>query len=162
MAVRAGSHVGHPIRQSYAARACSPPCQGSTASSWCARWVPTLTINGKHADLAEAARRFAPDGVDAILALAGGDALDVLRRGGRLAYPNGIEPEPKPRHGIKVVSYDGTSGIPRIRAARPGRRGCEAQGPNRGSLQPGRCRPKPPAPAEGHILGKIVLRTHRS
>ncbi len=57
-----------------------------------------------------AARDFAPAGVDAILALSGGKTLtrcmDALRHGGRVAYPNGIEPVPRERAGISVVSYD--------------------------------------------------------
>jgi NADPH2:quinone reductase len=47
-------------------------------------------VDGKREDIA-AARRFAPEGVDAVLAFAGGKALteclQALRRGGRLAYP---------------------------------------------------------------------------
>src|SRR6266850_1940482 len=35
-----------------------------------------LAVDGKHEDIVEAARGFAPEGVDAILALAGGDALE--------------------------------------------------------------------------------------
>ena len=46
--------------------------------------VADLAIESRHEDVAEAARRFAHDGVDAILALAGGDelehALETLRR----------------------------------------------------------------------------------
>jgi hypothetical protein len=42
-------------------------------------------------------RGFALDGVDAGDALE--RALDALRRDGRLAYPNGIEPEPRKRRG---------------------------------------------------------------
>ena len=53
-------------------------------------------VDGKRIDIDDEARRFAPNGVDAILALAGGDALErcigALRADGRLAYPNGIAP----------------------------------------------------------------------
>jgi NADPH:quinone reductase-like Zn-dependent oxidoreductase len=49
-----------------------------------------LAVDSRHEDVAEAARRLAHDGVDAILALAGGDelerALEALRPGGRLAF----------------------------------------------------------------------------
>jgi NADPH:quinone reductase len=52
----------------------------------------------------------APDGVDAVLALAGGDGLtqclDHVRSGGRVAYPNGVEPAPTARRRIRVRSYD--------------------------------------------------------
>lgn len=74
-----------------------------------------VVIDGKRIDIDDQARRFAPDGVDAILALAGGDALEkclnVLRPGGRLAHPNGIEPAPKKRRGMELIRYDGISGV---------------------------------------------------
>lgn len=67
-------------------------------------------VDGQTGDTTAAARSFAPDGIDGVLGLAGGDALDscteTIRSGGRLAYPNGIEPEPKKRRGIRVVPYD--------------------------------------------------------
>lgn len=72
-------------------------------------------IDGKADDIVEAARDFAPDGVDAVLAFVGGKeltrCLDALRKGGRVAYPNGVEPEPRKRKGIKITSYDGTPGV---------------------------------------------------
>jgi NADPH:quinone reductase-like Zn-dependent oxidoreductase len=61
--------------------------------------------DGRREDLAAAARRFAPDGVDAVLALAGGPPLtrllDAVKRGGRVAYPNGVEPAPRQGDGIR-------------------------------------------------------------
>ena len=61
--------------------------------------------------VAQAVRNFAPDGVDAALVLAGGEALEQalqgLRKGGRVAHPNGVEPEPKASGGIEVMAYDG-------------------------------------------------------
>lgn len=72
-------------------------------------------LDGKREDIKAAAQRFEPGGVDAVLAFVGGESLerclDVLRDGGRLAYPNGIEPEPAMRRGVKVVPYDGTPGV---------------------------------------------------
>jgi NADPH:quinone reductase-like Zn-dependent oxidoreductase len=74
-----------------------------------------VAIDARHEDLAEVARSFAPTGVDAVLALAGGDefenALATLKRDGRVAYPNGIEPEPKKRRGLKFIPYDGIAGV---------------------------------------------------
>jgi len=73
-----------------------------------------LAVDSRHEDVAAAARAFAPPGIDAILGLAGGDELEnaigALRSQGRLAYPNGIEPEPAKRRGIKVIPYDAMSG----------------------------------------------------
>jgi NADPH:quinone reductase-like Zn-dependent oxidoreductase/uncharacterized protein YndB with AHSA1/START domain len=68
-------------------------------------------VDGHKDDVAAAARRFAPDGLDASLLTTGGEAADkaltALREGGRVAYPNGVEPEPRPRSGLAIRSYDG-------------------------------------------------------
>jgi NADPH:quinone reductase-like Zn-dependent oxidoreductase len=68
--------------------------------------------DGHKDDVAAAVRDFARDGVDAALVTAGGPdvdkALAAVRDGGRIAYPNGVDPEPKGRQGVDVQSYDGT------------------------------------------------------
>ncbi len=73
-----------------------------------------VVIDGRKADITAAAREFAPRGVDAVLALAGGEALekaiDTLRAGGRVAYPNGVEPTPEPRDGVSIVPFDALFG----------------------------------------------------
>ena len=72
-------------------------------------------VDGRREDVAAAVRGFAPGGADALLALAGGEALErclnALRTGGRLAYPNGVEPEPTGRPGIETVAYDAVAGV---------------------------------------------------
>lgn len=69
-------------------------------------------VDGHRDDIAAAARAFAPEGLDAALLAAGGEAaeqaLTALRAGGRVAYPNGVEPEPQARSGVIARSYDGT------------------------------------------------------
>jgi NADPH:quinone reductase-like Zn-dependent oxidoreductase len=69
-----------------------------------------VVVNGRQDDVAAAARTFAPAGLDAALMTAGGDAADralaTMREGGRVAYPNGVEPAPKARAGVRVSSYD--------------------------------------------------------
>ena len=69
-----------------------------------------VVIDGRKADILAEARKFAPKGADAVLALAGGDALekciDGLRPGGKVAYPNGVEPVPKPREGLAIIPFD--------------------------------------------------------
>jgi NADPH2:quinone reductase len=61
------------------------------------------------------AYRFAPNSVDAILALAGGDelerAVETPRPGGKLAYPIGVELDPKKRRGIKFIPLRRLAGI---------------------------------------------------
>jgi NADPH:quinone reductase len=65
-------------------------------------------------DAASRLRVFAPGGLTAVLALAGGDSLerciDQVVEGGRIAYPNGVEPEPRKRPKIRTISYDAEGG----------------------------------------------------
>jgi NADPH2:quinone reductase len=75
-------------------------------------------VEGHRDDIVTAARAFAPDGFDAALITAGGEkaelALTALRDGGRVAYPNGVEPEPQGPSGVIVRSYDGEPDPPAI------------------------------------------------
>ena len=68
-------------------------------------------IDGHREDIVKAAHEFAPNGLDAALLMAGGkaaeQAITALRKGGRAAYPNGVEDVPQTRDGVKVVSYNG-------------------------------------------------------
>jgi NADPH:quinone reductase-like Zn-dependent oxidoreductase len=68
-------------------------------------------VDGRVDDVVAAARAFAPEGVDAALLTAGGEtaqaALSTLREGGRVAYPNGVQPEPVAPSGVRVESYNG-------------------------------------------------------
>jgi NADPH:quinone reductase len=68
-----------------------------------------LALDGRRDDVGGAIRKFAPGGIDAALVLAGGfdDALATLKPDGRVAYPNGVDPEPKPPRGIAAHGYDG-------------------------------------------------------
>jgi NADPH:quinone reductase-like Zn-dependent oxidoreductase len=68
-------------------------------------------VNGRDGDVLAAARKLAPEGLDAALLTAGGEAADqslsALREGGRVAWPNGVQPEPQPRPGLRLSSYNG-------------------------------------------------------
>jgi NADPH:quinone reductase-like Zn-dependent oxidoreductase len=70
-----------------------------------------VAVDGHQDDVAEAVHAFAPEGLDAALVLAGGHgrdhALATMKRGARVAYPNGVEPEPRAPKGVRVRSYDG-------------------------------------------------------
>jgi NADPH:quinone reductase-like Zn-dependent oxidoreductase len=119
-------------------------------------------VDGRHGDIARAAQEFAPDGVDAILALAGGETLercvDALRKGGRLAYPNGIEPEPKRRRGIKTKSYDATVGREELEHLGRAVEAARLQVPIAAEFALADAARAHERLAQGHVLGKIVLR----
>ena len=97
-----------------------------------------------------------------MLALTGGKALErcieLIRRSGRLAYPNGVEPAPEKVRGIEVVAYDAEAGTresehlnraveqTKLRVPIAGEYPLEDAGKAHQRL------------AEGHVLGKLVLR----
>ena len=68
-------------------------------------------VDGHKDDIQAAAREFAQKGLDAVLLTTGGaaaeKALSMLREAGRAAYPNGVEPIPRERPGIKIQSFNG-------------------------------------------------------
>ncbi len=71
-------------------------------------------VNGRSDKVLSVAREFAPEGIDAALVTAGGEAtnraLAAIRAGGRIAYPNGVMPEPKAPAGVNIEAYDGEGG----------------------------------------------------
>jgi NADPH:quinone reductase-like Zn-dependent oxidoreductase len=74
-----------------------------------------VAIDGRTDDVAAAAREFAGGGgIDAALVLVNGhglkEALSTMKRGGKAAHPNGVEPVPEVPDGVKRLAYDGTPG----------------------------------------------------
>ena len=130
------------------------------------RRLADAAADGRRQDLAAAAlagsRRAVCDAVSHSPAEAATRLLDGVRPGGRIAFPNGVEPAPRrKRRGISVESYDATSGVPRVETSFG--RAIAATRP--------RCR-LPVVPlaqaakaharlAKHHVRGKIVLRVRR-
>jgi len=119
-------------------------------------------IDGRDGEVAGAAWAFAPDGVDAMLAFTGGktltQCLDTLRHDGRLAYPNGIEPVPKKRRGIRTKSYDGIAGRAQWERLARAITAARLQVPIAAEFALAEAARAHERLAQGHILGKIVLR----
>ncbi|NOK09460.1 NADP-dependent oxidoreductase [Corallococcus exercitus] len=71
-------------------------------------------VEGHQGDVDKVCGEFAKEGFDAALVLARGDAaqkaLQSMRKGGRVAWPNGVEPAPKVPEGIQGIAYDGIPG----------------------------------------------------
>ena len=87
---------------------------GRRAATLVRRLGADAVIDARQKGAADQLRKIAPDGIDAVLAFAGGDGLerclDAVRAGGRVAFPNGIEPAPpRPRRTLRRMSYDLTA-----------------------------------------------------
>ena len=118
-------------------------------------------IDGKEAGILGAAREFAPGGVDAVLAFIGGkeltQCLDALRKGGRLAYPNGIEPEPRRRRGVKFIAYDAVPGVREFKRLDQAVEESRLEVPIAKSYPLRKAADAHRRLEKGHVLGKIVL-----
>ena len=67
-------------------------------------------IDARRTESIDRLRTFAPNGLDGVLALAGGNelerCLDFVRPRGRVVHPNGIEPVPMERLTFRVRTFD--------------------------------------------------------
>lgn len=110
-------------------------------------------------------RAAAPDGVDVVLAFAGGreleQLLDVLERGARVVYPNGVEPEPKKRAGIRVKSYDAAGGGKAFAQLKRASEQAKLRVPIDGQFALAKASAAHRRVEHGHVLGRVVLSVRR-
>ena len=135
---------------------------GDDAASFVRRLGADAVVDARHGDVVAAARAFAPGGIDAVLVLAGGDALerclDTLRPQGRAAYPSGVEPEPKERAGIRVIRYDAVPGPKEFARLNEAIKAAKLEVPIAAEYPLAKAAEAHERLKAGHVLGKIVLR----
>jgi NADPH:quinone reductase len=135
---------------------------GSDGVEFVKRLGADAAVDGRRDDILAAAREFAPGGVDAVLAFAGGKALtrclDALRKGGRVAYPNGVEPEPRKRKGVRMKSYDGVAGVREFERLGRAIEDSDLQVPIAAGFKLEEAADAHRLIEKGHVLGKVVLR----
>ena len=120
-------------------------------------------INGRRDRAVDQIREAAPDGLDAILALAGSEVLDasvdLVKRHGRVAYPNGVEPPPRQRNGVRTIAYDAdpspTEFAHLYRAVEQG----QVTVPVAETFPLGQADQAHARLERGHVVGRIVLQT---
>jgi NADPH2:quinone reductase len=121
-----------------------------------------LAVDGHGEDFVEAALAFAPKGVDAVLVLGSGDSvprcLAVLRQGGRLAYPNGVEPALEKRRGLKIIAYDAEASVREFERLNTAIKKGHAQVPIAAEFPFEDAAQAHRRVEQGHVLGKIILR----
>ncbi|MEY2486613.1 MAG: hypothetical protein QOH39_2261 [Verrucomicrobiota bacterium] len=122
-------------------------------------------IDARRKDALKKLCTLAPDGIDAVLALAGGRTLerllDVLSPGGRIAYPNGVEPEPRYRRKVRIVSYDGEASPRHFAKLHQAVIEARLRVPIAGIYPLAQAAKSHQRIERGRVLGKIVLRIRR-
>ncbi|HEV2700691.1 MAG TPA: NADP-dependent oxidoreductase [Steroidobacteraceae bacterium] len=126
-----------------------------------------VVVNGRTGDIAAAAKAFAPDGVDAVLGLAGGESLehciDALRHGsGRVAYLYGLEPLPRPRGTIRMTLYNFVGGSSQLQRLNQEVAAAKLRVPVAATYALAQAADAHRRLEAGHLLGKIVLLAHGS
>jgi NADPH:quinone reductase-like Zn-dependent oxidoreductase len=121
-----------------------------------------MVVNGRTGDIAAAAQQFSPNGVDAVLGLAGGDALerciDALRRNGHVAYLYGIEPIPRPRGAIRSMTlYNFIGGTDELNRLNKAVEAAKLRVPVAAEYSLAEAAQAHKRLEEGHLLGKLVL-----
>jgi NADPH2:quinone reductase len=119
-------------------------------------------VNGRSGDIAAAAKQFAPQGVDAVLGLAGGDALehciDALRPGaGRVAYMYGLEPIPRPRGNMRMILYSFIGNTNELERLNQAVEAAKLRVPVAAEYSLADAAAAHQRLEAGHLLGKIVL-----
>jgi NADPH2:quinone reductase len=118
-------------------------------------------IDGRRPNAIARVKEAAPGGIDAILALAASPVLnasiDLVVRGGRVAYPNGVEPEPRERKRIRVKGYD--ADVSPTAFTKLGRAADAAKlvVPIAATYPLGRASKAHERVERGHVVGRIVL-----
>jgi NADPH2:quinone reductase len=86
--------------------------------------------------------------------------IDLIRSSGRLAYPSGVEPEPKKLRGVHIVPYD-AAGLKEFTSLNRGVTAARLRAPIAASYPLEQAAEAHRRLAAGHVLGKIVLRVRR-
>ena len=130
--------------------------------SFVKRFGADAVVDGRKGDIVATARQFAPGGVDAVLAFAGGDALerclDALKPGGRVAFPLGVSPEPKPRVELRSETrYNAVAGLQEFERLNQSIVASKLQVPIAAEYPlPDAAKAQERVEA-GHVLGKVIL-----
>jgi len=134
---------------------------GEDGASFVKRLGADAVVDGRQGDIVAAARQFAPQGVDTVLALAGGESLErcltALRAGGRVAFPSGVRPEPKARAGISIVRYDAIAGREEFERLNQAILAARLQVPIAAEYPLADAAKAQERVEAGHVLGKVVL-----
>ena len=124
-------------------------------------------FDARKKDAIDRLRELAPDGLDAVLSFAGGATLerclDLLKPEGRVAYPNGVEPEPRRRRRrFTLHGYDAEASPRHFAQLERAVDDARLQVPIAAVYSLSQAARAHERLEHGHIIGRIVLRVRRA
>lgn len=139
---------------------------GSEATALVKKLGADGVFDARGGDAIERLKILAPEGIDAALVLAGGDVLDAcldfVRPEGRVAYPNGVWPEPKRRRKVRVLSYNAEADPRALERLEQAVVEARLKVPIAGEFPLEKAAKAHERLEQGHVLGRIVLRMRRT
>jgi NADPH:quinone reductase-like Zn-dependent oxidoreductase len=122
-------------------------------------------IDARRTQSIDQLRKFAPDGLDRVLALAGGNelerCLDFVRPKGRVVHPNGIEPVPRERATFRVRAFDAIANPREFDKLNRHLRNGKIRVPIAASYPLGKAAQAHRRLDREHVLGRMVLQVRR-
>jgi NADPH2:quinone reductase len=135
---------------------------GPRAARLVKRLGAAAVVDARRDDAVERLWKLAPNGIDAALVFAGGEALerclDLLRAGAPVAFPNGIEPEPRRRKTIRLLRYDMVANRQWLARLERGIAQGGIEVPIAGVFPLARAADAHRRLERGHVIGRLVLR----
>jgi NADPH:quinone reductase len=123
-------------------------------------------IDARRTESTDRLSTFAPDGLDCVLALAGGKelerCLDFMRPKGRVVYPNGIEPVPGERRTFRVRAFDAIANPREFDKLNRHLGNGRIRVPIAASYPLGKAAQAHRRLDREHVLGRMVLQVHRN
>ena len=139
--------------------------RGDEALAFVRKLGVDVAIDASGSDFLKQLRDVAPDGLDAVLALAGGDrleaCLELVRRGGRVAHPNGVEPAPHRRKNVRVLAYDAKAGVRQFAAMTGAIEACGLKVPLAAVYPLEEASRAHEFLENNHVLGRVALKIRR-
>jgi NADPH:quinone reductase len=122
-------------------------------------------IDARRTESTDRLRTFAPDGLDCVLALAGGAelerCLDFMRPRGRVVYPNGVEPVPMERRTFRVHAFDAIANPRAFDKLNRHLGNGRIRVPIAASYPLGKAAQAHRRLDREHVLGRMILQVHR-
>jgi len=122
-------------------------------------------IDARRSESIDQLRKYAPDGLDGVLALAGGNelerCLDFIRPKGHVVHPNGVEPVPQKRPTFSLRAYDAIANPHEFEKLNRHFRVGKIRVPIAASYPLGKAAQAHRRLDREHVLGRMVLRVRR-